>query len=194
MNVTAYKSQPEFKSLVFSQLFQGHGECVIVDSAVYRKGECFCSEGWQVNSKHVVTHNYQWWSSLPAVLAIAIECLWHQTKWQWQYQGNNCELENNWDGNATSFDRADFQVKQCPCMTWVGAFKQHIGGEAGRWCWAAVEEIWRWGERENSTRQAASQVLQPPSSWKASEVGNLTCKLQADAHPKCHVMKLHTEV
>ena len=29
--------------------FQGHGECVIVDSAVYRQGECFCKEGWQVN-------------------------------------------------------------------------------------------------------------------------------------------------
>ena len=60
VNVTTYKCKPEFKSLVFSQLFQGHGECFIVDSAVYRKGECFCSEGWQVNSKHVVTHNYEW--------------------------------------------------------------------------------------------------------------------------------------
>ena len=30
-------------------VFQGHGECVIVDSAVYRQGECFCREGWQVN-------------------------------------------------------------------------------------------------------------------------------------------------
>ena len=27
---------------------QGHGECIIVDNAVYRQGECFCSEGWQV--------------------------------------------------------------------------------------------------------------------------------------------------
>jgi len=29
---------------------KGHGECVIVDSAVYRQGECFCREGWQGNN------------------------------------------------------------------------------------------------------------------------------------------------
>ena len=29
-------------------LLQGHGECIVVDNAVYRQGECFCSEGWQV--------------------------------------------------------------------------------------------------------------------------------------------------
>ena len=29
-------------------------------------------------------------------------------------QGNNCEMENNWEGSATSFDRADFQVESLP--------------------------------------------------------------------------------
>jgi len=29
---------------------KGHGECIVVDNAVYRQGECFCSEGWQGNN------------------------------------------------------------------------------------------------------------------------------------------------
>ena len=42
-------SQLGEKAIRSKIVFQGHGECVIVDSAVYREGECFCKEGWQVN-------------------------------------------------------------------------------------------------------------------------------------------------